>query len=205
MAYGSGSICLVEHDGRLGLSARDRASLRRFIWLSALGSVTAPYGSADRFDSQNARIIRMMRARLHEWCAGSGPGDAQGVERDLRGGHASDGSSRWPARSPTRAPRWPRKARCRRRRPTARPSGSIRPRRGCTGRLGLLLSEQGRLPEAASELQTAKRLSFRETEARAIQPGLRAARASARRRRSSSCATCSASIGGPLGRTSGSA
>jgi len=32
--------------------------------------------------------------------------------------------------------------------------------------LGLLLSEQGRLPEAANELQTAKRLSFRETEAR---------------------------------------
>jgi hypothetical protein len=84
---------------------------------SGAGSVMR-YGPAGAFDQQNARIIRMMRARdFTTGVRGVDPAMRKAWSAIYAEGTPPTSPTRWRARSPTRAPRWPRKARCRRRRP----------------------------------------------------------------------------------------
>ena len=134
---------------------------------SGAGSVMR-YGPADRFDSQNARIIRMMRERdFTTGVRGVDPAMRRAWSAIYAEGHASDepnplaGAIANAASAPSAEGR-PQEAEALLREAVAIDPGAAR----VHTMLGLLLSREGRLPEAATELQTAKRLSFRETEAR---------------------------------------
>ena len=134
---------------------------------SGAGSVMR-YGPADRFDTQNARIIRMLRLRdfttgvrgvdpamREAWSAIYAEGHATDEPNPLAGAIANTGATLVDQGKPQEAEALLREA------VEVDPSA---PR--VHTMLGLLLSRQGRLPEAERELATAKRLSFRETEAR---------------------------------------
>ena len=134
---------------------------------SGAGSVMR-YGPAGAFDQQNARIIRMLRARdfttgvrgvdeamRRAWSAIYAEGHASDEPNPLAGAIANAGAALAAEGKTPEAEALIREA------VVVDPSAAR-----VHSMLGFLLSEQGRLPEAAGELQTAKRLSFRETEAR---------------------------------------
>jgi len=134
---------------------------------SGAGSVMR-YGPAGAFDQQNARIIRMMRAR--DFTTG-----VRGVDEAMRKawttiyaeGHASDEPNPLAGAIANAGAALAAEGKMPEAEALIREAVGVDPSAARVhSMLGLLLSEQGRLPEAASELQTAKRLSFRETEAR---------------------------------------
>ncbi len=134
---------------------------------SGAGSVMR-YGPADRFDSQNARIVRMMRAR--DFTTG-----VRGVDEAMRQawsaiyaeGHASDEPNPLAGAIANAGAALAAEGKMPEAEALIREAAAVDPSAARVhSMLGLLLSGQGRLPEAVSELQTAKRLSFRETEAR---------------------------------------
>lgn len=134
---------------------------------SGAGSVMR-YGPADHFDSQNARIIRMMRARdFTTGVRGVDPAMRRAWSAIYAEGHASDESNPLAAAianaaSVPSAEGRPQEAETLLREAVALDPGAAR----VHTMLGFFLSREGRLPEAVRELETAKRLSFRETEAR---------------------------------------
>ncbi len=134
---------------------------------SGAGSVMR-YGPADRFDGQNLRIIRLMRAR--DFAAG-----VQGVDAAQRRawtaiyaeGHASDEPNPLAGAIANAGEALVVTGKEREGEGLLQEAAALDPKSARTHTmLGFLYSGQGRLPDAMRELQTAKGLSFRETEAR---------------------------------------
>jgi Metallo-peptidase family M12 len=126
------------------------------------------YGPADRFDSQNLRIIRLMRTR--DFAAG-----VQGVDAAQRRawmaiyaeGHASDEPNPLAGAIANAGEALVVAGKEREGEGLLQEAAALDPKAPRVHTmLGFLYSSQGRLPDAVRELQTAKGLSFRETEAR---------------------------------------
>lgn len=134
---------------------------------SGAGSVMR-YGPADRFDSQNARIIRMMRARdFTTGVRGVDPAIRQTWSAIYAEGHASDEPNPLAGAIANAGSVLAAEGKMPEAEALFREAAAVDPSAARTHTmLGFFLSGQGRLPEAVRELEAAKRLSFRETEAR---------------------------------------